>query len=107
MFLLVFCYSFPITHSDYFTPLLEVHQRHPNGLREKIEILTIAKEVLQDLTRAFLSAPLTILTVRSPYLYFVGLLSVPWTSVMPLTLCLSCSDFPSPSCGQLILSFPQ
>ena len=55
MFLLVFCYSFPITHSDYFTPLLEVHQRHPNGLRKKFEILIIAKEVLQDLTRAFLS----------------------------------------------------
>lgn len=28
---------FPITHSDYFIPLLEVHQRHPNVLGKKVQ----------------------------------------------------------------------
>lgn len=37
IFLLVFYYSFPITHSDYFIPLLEVHQRHPNVLGKKVQ----------------------------------------------------------------------
>ena len=37
IFLLVFYYSFPITHSDYFIPLLEVHQKHPKVLGKKFK----------------------------------------------------------------------
>jgi hypothetical protein len=36
--LLVFCYPFSITHSDYFTPLFEAHQKNPNALGIKIKI---------------------------------------------------------------------
>lgn len=67
IFLLVFYYSFPITHSDYFIPLLEVHQKHPKVLGKKFKILIIANKVLQDLACVFLSDCIS----HHPYFSFI------------------------------------
>lgn len=53
--ILVFCYSFPNTHSEYFTPLLEALQSHPNALGKKCKLLIISHKALQELAPAFLS----------------------------------------------------
>lgn len=53
--LLFFCYSFPNTHSDYFTPLLEALQSHPNALGKICKLLLISHKALQALASAFLS----------------------------------------------------
>lgn len=111
IFLLVFCNSLPLTHSDYFTPLLEAHQRHPNTLGIKFKILIIAHKVLQDLAPAVLSD----FICHHPYPSFT-LLELHGTSLCALdktsSSCfwpciLTVLTSPSSSDGWLILSCPQ
>lgn len=94
---LVFCYSFPITHSDYSTPLLEAHQSHPNALRIKSKLLIRAHRALQDLASAFLSDFVLYHShpVHSTWATWASI-AVPRTSqaIYATGLCHYCSVFP-------------